>query len=116
MMKEGAMSYLTKNATREEIKMAIEKAATGERFFTGAFDEFDIAEINQTTRPAKKTISEIHREMLFMLKDGSNHREIAKNLKMKPSQVEKVFKALRKQFNARNNLHLIVVLGELNEI
>jgi DNA-binding NarL/FixJ family response regulator len=116
MMKEGAMAYLTKTASREDIKMAIEKASNGERFFTGAFDELDIAEIIQSTQPAKKTISPIHREMLFMLKEGRNHREIAKWADLKPSQVEKVFKAFRKQYGAKNNMHLVSILIERKEI
>ncbi len=52
-------------------------------------------------------MNEIEREIFTMLGKGFWQKEIAKELKLSPSQVSRRVKKVAKELNARNGLHAL---------
>jgi DNA-binding NarL/FixJ family response regulator len=113
MYKEGAEGYLTKKASRSEIRSAINLVMKGEKVFPITMDQLIEEEI---AYPNEKTkLSPMQKEILKMLSKGINHKEIANTLSFSISNLEKSMKALRAQYQVKNNIELIAKLGSAEE-
>lgn len=107
MHNEGAKAYLTKSASRTEIKNAILKVINGEKVFPVTLNQILEKETLQLKNREEYPLTRVQKEILLMLSKGLIHKEIADSLNISPSNVEKTLKSLRTQFNARNNVELM---------
>ncbi len=107
MYEEGAAAYVLKTAHRGEIKPAIECAAAGKTYNPLALTNFEVAK-NQTPHDKQEPILSItEKEILFLLKNGSSHKEIARIIEKSQSFVDKILKDLRDRFEVKNNIELL---------
>jgi DNA-binding NarL/FixJ family response regulator len=113
MMEEKAMGYVTKSASRSEIKTAIETVARGARYFPGNLNEVNAKKVIVSNEDPALTISPLQMEMLAMLANGANHKEIAKTIGTSLSSLEKILKSLRDQYEARNNIELLSKVNKM---
>jgi DNA-binding NarL/FixJ family response regulator len=113
MMEEKAMGYVTKSASRSEIKTAIETVARGARYFPGNLNEVNAKKVIVSNEDPALTISPLQMEMLAMLANGANHKEIAKTIGTSLSSLEKILKRLRDQYEARNNIELLSKVNKM---
>jgi DNA-binding NarL/FixJ family response regulator len=106
MMEEGAHTYITKDSTRDELKLALQKAAQGEFFYFGQMDsqsqplEEDISDIQKKLTPVQK-------EIIKLLSEGHSHKEISTQIGISMSFIDKVLRNLRKSYGVSNNIELI---------
>jgi DNA-binding NarL/FixJ family response regulator len=115
MMEEKAMGYVTKSASRSEIKTAIETVARGARYFPGNLNEVNAKKVIVSNEDPALTISPLQMEMLAMLANGANHKEIAKTIGTSLSSLEKILKRLRDQYEARNNIELLSKVNKMTQ-
>lgn len=113
MMEEKAMGYVTKSASRSEIKTAIETVARGARYFPGNLNEVNAKKVIVSNEDPALTISPLQMEMLAMLANGANHKEIAKTIGTSLSSLEKILKRLRDQYEAHNNIELLSKVNKM---
>jgi DNA-binding NarL/FixJ family response regulator len=116
MFKEGATAYVTKKTPRSELKMVIEKAAKGEKYFNIKFEEPNQVQGAIEVSFPSVSLTPVQQEIITLLAKGLKHKEVAATIKTSTSTVEKTLKLLRKQFKVRNNLELINLLSEKGEI
>jgi DNA-binding NarL/FixJ family response regulator len=113
MMEEKAMGYVTKSASRSEIKTAIETVAGGLRYFPGKLEDVNAKKVIVSNEDPALTISPLQMEMLAMLANGANHKEIAKTIGTSLSSLEKILKTLRDQYEAHNNIELLSKINKM---
>ncbi len=107
MIDEGALTYITKYATREELKLAIQKAVKGEVFIFGMKESSEDNSHENQNISEKGTITPVQKEILSLLYEGLYHKEIAQRLGISRSMVEKILKELRKSFHKNTNMELV---------
>ncbi|NCA75638.1 MAG: response regulator transcription factor [Alphaproteobacteria bacterium] len=116
MFHEGVSAYITKDSTREELKLAIQKVAQGERF------NVFIQEISKKNyNPDDSTIDNpkfttLQRSILSYLANGSTHKEISDKIGVSRSMIEKILKSMRESFKVKNNLELIKLLSKAGSV
>ncbi len=116
MFKEGATAYVSKKIPRSELKIVIEKAARGEKYFNFLFEE-----PNQKLEPDNvysplASLTPVQQEIIKLLARGLKHKEVATTIKISTSAIEKMLKHLRDEFKVKNNLELFSLLSEKGEI
>jgi len=107
MYHEGARAYLTKNASRTEIKTTIESVIRGDIVFPMILDQIMQNEAEDVKTQKEQLYSPVQKEILSMLSKGLLHKEIADALNISSSKVEKTLQSLRNKFKVRNNIELI---------
>jgi DNA-binding NarL/FixJ family response regulator len=107
MIYEGALTYITKDASREDIKVAIQKSAKGEVFYFGEAGLRDQKNTGENSSLEKIDITPLQHEIIWSLFEGKSHQEISDNVNLSRSKMEKILKNLRKSFKVKNNLELI---------
>jgi DNA-binding NarL/FixJ family response regulator len=105
MMDEGAATYIMKNASREELKLSIEKASRGE-----------ISYYKEKESKEADDITPMQYEVITLLGEGLIHKEIAEKLGISKSMIEKLLKELRNSFDAKNNIELAKFLTQIGII
>jgi DNA-binding NarL/FixJ family response regulator len=107
MMREGALTYITKDANREDLKIAIQKAGKGEVFYYGKMEPIDKEGTGEDLSFSRVKITPPQREIVNLLSNGLSHNEISEQTGISRSMIEKILKELRKSFMAKNNNELI---------
>ena len=107
MMNEGALTYITKDATREDLKIAIQKAAKGELFYFGDVGFRVQKQPGENSFLETMDITPLQQEIVLLLFEGKSHQEISDSVGLSRSKIEKILKNLRKFFKVNNNLELI---------
>jgi len=84
-LKAGAVGYLLKNATPDEISRAVEKAADGEALLSGeiagrVLHEFEREREQERLRAELTALTPREEEILKLLATGESNQEIAKRL------------------------------------
>jgi DNA-binding NarL/FixJ family response regulator len=115
MYREGAMAYLTKSATRQEIRSTLEKVSAGEKYFPLMIDQVLGKEAVSGPESAP-SLTPIQQEVVLLLRKGMTHKEIAAAIHTSVSNLEKMFKTLRDRFNVKNNIELLTFLPDTPEI
>jgi DNA-binding NarL/FixJ family response regulator len=110
MMDEGALTYITKNSSRDELKLALQKAARGELFYYGQFGSTDQKSTGDEPSSEMITITPVQQEIVKLLSEGLTHKEISDRSGISRPMIEKILRNLRKSFKANNNLELMKVL------
>jgi DNA-binding NarL/FixJ family response regulator len=116
MIEEGAISYITKDTQREELKLVILKAVKGETVSIGKQRLTDLKEQEEDNPVESELIPPINREILRLLTEGLNHKEIAKEIGLSRSKVENILKEMRDNFHVKSNLNLIKILSKADII
>jgi DNA-binding NarL/FixJ family response regulator len=101
MMDEGALAYITKEASRDELKLALQRAARGELFFSGPVGSTDISSSNDNLVSLPTEITPLQQEIVKLLSEGLTHKEISREIGISRSMVEKILKTLRQSFKAK---------------
>ncbi|MCX6303847.1 MAG: response regulator transcription factor [Bacteroidetes bacterium] len=116
MFHEGVSAYITKDSTREELKLAIQKVAQGERFnvFTKELSKKNNKLDDSTIDNPKFTA--LQRNILSYLANGSTHKEISDKIGVSRSMIEKILKSMRESFKVKNNLELIKLLSKAGSV
>ena len=116
MMDEGALTYITKDTTRRDLKIAFEKAAKGEMFYFGQIDNAEQNLLIPDKPTEKINISPTQLDIAKLLSEGLTHKEIADRIGINRSFVEKMLKTLRATFKVKNNIELVRLLTRLGSI
>jgi DNA-binding NarL/FixJ family response regulator len=110
MMAAGVKGYLIKNTNRNELKSAIMKVAGGGTWFTASLDEENQEKTAESSDKTNIVLNPAQKEILSLLTQGKNIKEIAELLNSKPAKIEKTLVNLRKQYQAETNIALIKIL------
>lgn len=117
MIKAGAKTYITKDATREEHKFALQKAANGELYYSAMLGiSIDQITGRSTSTSTSLNITPFQQEIVGLLSEGFTHKEISEKIGISRSLIEKILKNLRKSLNVKNNNELIKILTRSGEI
>jgi DNA-binding NarL/FixJ family response regulator len=112
MMQNGASGYLLKNATREEILMAIDTVVSGEIFLSSEAS-VTIQENKHTKIPV---ITRREKDVLYLIADGLTNNQIAEKLFISPTTVDTHRNSLLAKFEVKNSANLIRMAAQLDFI
>ena len=107
MFHEGVSAYITKDSTRDELKLAILKVSRGERFNVFIPEEPKTIPVSVVNESDNLKLSALQRNILVYLADGLTHKEISDKIGVSRSLIEKILKNLRADYKVKNNLELI---------
>ena len=112
MMDNGASGYVLKNATREELLVAIETVMMGLEFLSveasTTLDKNDDSKIPILTRREK--------EVLGLIANGLTNQEIAEKLFISTTTVDTHRKNLLSKFEVKNTANLIRLASQFQFI
>lgn len=117
-VKNGASAYLLKNVEKEELLLAIKKAATGEKYFSPNITMLlaqGLTELREQEKD-KIEITTREKEVLQCVADGLSTKQIADKLFIGTRTVETHRLNLLKKFSAQNTAELIKIALERNFI
>ncbi|MEY2917393.1 MAG: hypothetical protein RIS73_1107 [Bacteroidota bacterium] len=113
MMAGGALGYILKNATQEELMEGIETVIKGKQFLS--FDAA-LALRKPDTENKKPIITRREKEVLELIADGMTNNEIAQKLFISSTTVDTHRKNLLAKFEAKNIASLIKSAMQMNMI
>jgi DNA-binding NarL/FixJ family response regulator len=116
MFNEGAIAYVTKNVSRQELKSVIVKASKGQKYFSINIDEIVDEKTMHNPQIKNYHLSLVEREILKHLSQGGTQRDVAKKMGISLSTESKVLKRLRDHADVKTNLELYRFLLETGEI
>ena len=116
MMQEGAMAYITKDSTREELKIAIQKASKGEEYHSIVSNSPQHNEDIENVKPGTVSLTPIQYEIVKLLSDGLIHTEISDKTGVSRSLIEKILSNMRTTLNVKNNIELIKLLSSTGSL
>ncbi|HYF32081.1 MAG TPA: response regulator transcription factor [Chitinophagaceae bacterium] len=102
MMEHGAMGYVLKNASREELMEAIEAAAKGRRFLS-----FEVAAMMRKQEQQEIILTRREKEVLELISSGMTNGEIAEKLFIGVTTVISHRKNILEKFNVNNTAALL---------
>lgn len=110
----GALSYLLKNVSRDELVQTIKKVAWGEKVFNPIVNELLIQGQLEARKRKSETIkvSRREKEVLECLSKGMSTKQMADVLFLSTRTVESHRLRLLKKFNAQNATELVKVALE----
>lgn len=105
----GASSYLLKNVEKEELTLAIQKVAKGEKYINNHSAMLLSQGLTNLKKQKSKaiTITEREKEVLNCVVDGLSNKQIASQLFISVRTVETHRNNLLKKFSAQNTADLI---------
>ncbi len=109
MLQLGAMGYITKNSSKEEMIEAIKEVNKGRRYICDEIkDILTFREMQgENTRPDKNTLSLRELDIVQFIKEGMSSREIAEKLDLALKTVEVHRYNILKKLNLRNTAALV---------
>lgn len=110
----GAVAYLTKRATRSELVETIKRVYQGENLLKKYFQQTSQQQSQKEHFSSPFNIKPTEKELLNLLAGGASQKQIAAQMHLTESAVEKALHKLRKQFSASNSLELIRILEKLH--
>src|SRR5690349_19216328 len=112
MMENGAGGYVLKNATREELKEAIEAVMHGHTFLS-----LDASATIRRNEDLKiPVITRREKEVLALISEGLTNNEIAEKLFISTTTVDSHRKSLLAKFEAKNTATLIRMAAKFSFI
>ena len=116
MMKEKVQGFISKSAGREELKHAIERAATGGMSFTAVTSYSDEKNLNSKKDNSGKLLVGNEKEILQAFVRGKDKSEIARQFDISRWQLNRKIKHVCSRINARSLYDAIHILTEKGEI
>jgi two-component system, NarL family, response regulator, fimbrial Z protein, FimZ len=116
MFHEGVSAYVTKDSTREELKLAITKVSQGERFNVASQENSRNFSVPNDCTSDNLKFTALQRNIITYLSDGLTHKEISDKIGVSRSLIEKILKNLRSDCNVKNNLELIKLLSKAGSV
>jgi len=108
VLRAGASGYLTKSGAPEELILAINKIAHGERYISAAVAEVLAAELKgDSTHPLHESLSDREYQVLVMIASGTSSKEIAHNLSLSPKTISTYRNRILRKMNVKSNAELI---------
>ncbi|MEZ4826694.1 MAG: response regulator transcription factor [Bacteroidia bacterium] len=110
MLDHGAMGYVLKNATRQELSLAIKQVYSGNRYLS-----FEAAKMLREANQSKDHLPALTRrekEVLALISSGKTNPEIAGQLSVSVTTVDTHRKNLLAKFNVRNTAELIKIAAQ----
>lgn len=109
MLDNGAVGYLLKNATKQEILMAIRTVMTGKDYLSP--EAFEMLKKPNIEEAPTLTTREI--EVLQLIAQGMTNAEMAEKLFISVTTVDTHRKHLLEKFNAKNTAALIMAAAQM---
>jgi len=116
MYKEGAMAFVSKKASRTELKTIIEKAARGEKTFNVKLEDSIQKVKDPNDDHPSDSLTPVQHELIILLASGLNQHEVASTMNISVSTLEKTLKSLRKKFQVKSNIELFSLLGKRSSV
>jgi DNA-binding NarL/FixJ family response regulator len=104
---EGALGYVLKTDSPEEICRAIEAVVKGEKFLSSALNEKDV--FGGSVAPHELSARE--QEIAQLVRAGASSKAIGEKLKISPRTVEVHRRNIMKKLNVHNTAQLVAMLG-----
>lgn len=109
MLDHGAMGYLLKNATKQEMLAAIVGVMSGKKYLSAeASDMMKKPHIQDAPTLTRREI-----EVLQLIADGMTNNEMAKKLFVSVATIDTHRKHLLEKFNAKNTASLIRIATQM---
>lgn len=108
MIEAGVNAIVLKSSGASELKLAVERVLKGETFACSHFAKIRSRLHPKTISRQKGSPTKRELEVLKLISEGLNTREIANGLKVTDNTVETFRKRLILKFNARNAVDLVV--------
>jgi DNA-binding NarL/FixJ family response regulator len=102
MMESGALGYVLKNGTREELIDGISACMRGEKYLSG-----EISRSIQKNAALRPVLTRREKEVLCLIAEGLTNSEVAEKLFVSTATVDTHRKNLLSKFDARNTASLI---------
>lgn len=109
MMQLGAMGYVTKNSSKEEMISAIMEVSNGKKYVCDEVKNI-LAEQeleNKNTHPDMNDLTQREIDIVQLIKDGLSSREIAEKLEVSLKTVEVHRHNILKKLNLKNTAALV---------
>lgn len=109
MIDAGAVGFLLKNITREELNIALKEIIAGNQYFSKEF--LLIARSLNRSKPKKSNIqlSDREKEVLRFICQGCSNQEVADELFLSPHTVDSHRRNLLAKTKARNTAEMIMI-------
>ena len=105
---EGALGYVLKTDSPEEICKAIEAVMKGEKYLSSSLKE---KEVFAAGAPPSQSLSAREQEIAQLVRAGASSKVIGEKLKISPRTVEVHRRNIMKKLNVHNTAQLVAVLG-----
>jgi DNA-binding NarL/FixJ family response regulator len=112
MFEAGVMAYLSKGASKTEIKSTLEKIMKGQVVFSGIVEPDYEKKLASVLAGERFSLTPNQQEQVILLSKGYSQQQIAEEKKISVSTVEKTLKLVREKCDAKNNTELIRILLE----
>ena len=112
MMTYGANAYISKKATKMELKEIIGLAYAGKIIYPTIAQDGNNPDIQKQLFQLNLVLKPTEQHILTRLVNGCSAKEIATEMKLTVSAIEKTLKRLRKSFRVKTNIELIRLLIE----
>ena len=114
IISNGAMGYVTKNSTKDEMYKAINEVMEGKTYICAEIKnritQNILMEDDESARPNSLTDREI--DIIKLLKEGCTTEEIAEKLFLSPRTVDTHRAKILKKLQLKNSLSLIKLINE----
>jgi len=108
MIKAGALGYILKESSKEELFQAIEMVLEGKKYYS---NEVSVTMINsmmdEEKNPSSAEISEREQEVLALIIDGLTNVEIGKSLHISNRTVESHRRNILQKLDVKNTAELV---------
>ena len=113
MIRNGAMGYVTKNSSKQEMYDAIRSVMKGEKYICAEIQKNITNQMlvdEDDNKLSKLTEREI--EIIKLIKNGSTNKEIAEILFLSPRTVETHRARILKKLDLKNSLSLVKYIND----
>ena len=107
-LKAGAVGYLTKDATFEEVLNALDLACNGDVIISPQFAQALLEEVDAQQAVQNSLLSEREMEVLQLLAEGCSTPEIATNLFISQKTVKNHLASIYEKIDARDRTHAVI--------
>jgi two-component system invasion response regulator UvrY len=113
MMRNGAMGYVTKNSSKQEMYDAIKSVMEGQKYICAEIQKNITNQMLVDEDDNKlSTLTEREIEIIKLIKNGMTNKEIAEQLFLSPRTVETHRARILKKLNLKNSLSLIKYIND----
>ena len=107
-LKAGAVGYLTKDATFEEVLHALDLACNGDVIISPQFAQALLEEVDAQQAVQSSLLSEREMEVMQLLAEGCSTPEIATNLFISQKTVKNHLASIYEKIDARDRTHAVI--------